>query len=360
MRILFLNQYFPPDPAPTGILLHELGEYLRSQGHEVDFVSSSQDYRSAKKNRKRLLREFLALGSIFFRGLKAPRPDVVFSASSPPCLLVAGTLLAVRHRAKSVHWLMDMYPELAIALGEVRQGLVAGLIEKLMGIGYRRANLVVALDEDMAERLKKYGVNAGIIQPWVLRPLMASAPTAPVEPDPEWTWVYSGNLGRAHEWETLLQAQALLEKRGLPCRLLFQGGGPSWPLAQARATGLNLRRCEWKDYAPEAELQSSLLRAHVLAVTQRPETQGLLWPSKLALAATLPRPILWIGPVDGAIARQIGKAPNHGIFAPGQALPIADWLQKFYESGIQPMENGDAGAHRTLLLQKWSEILCKL
>ncbi len=331
MRILFLNQYFPPDPAPTGVLLHELGEYLRSQGHEVDYVSSPQNYRSAKKNRRRLLREALALVSILFRGLKARRPDVVFSASSPPCLLVVATLLGAWHRAKSVHWLMDMYPELAVALGEVKPGFVSGVIGKLMGWSYRRACVVAALDEDMAARLKKHGVNAVIIPPWVLQSFIA--PAAAVAPAPEWTWIYSGNLGRAHEWETLLQAQALLEKRGLPCRLLFQGGGPSWPLAQARVGELNLRRCEWKGYAPEADLQASLLRCRVLAVTQRPETQGLLWPSKLALASTLPRPILWVGPVDGAIAQKLRQLPGSGIFAPGEAEQVAGWLQKVYENG---------------------------
>ncbi len=84
MRILFLNQYFPPDPAPTGILFRELGDHLREQGHEVDYVASAQSYRSAKKNQRRLLREFSALGSIFWGGVKARKPDIVISGSSPP------------------------------------------------------------------------------------------------------------------------------------------------------------------------------------------------------------------------------------------------------------------------------------
>jgi colanic acid biosynthesis glycosyl transferase WcaI len=102
VRILFLNQYFPPDPAPTGVLLRELGEYLRAQGHEVEFVSSRQDYRAAKKNRGRMVRELRALASIFFRAMRTQKPDVVFSASSPPCLVVVAALIALRHRAKGV------------------------------------------------------------------------------------------------------------------------------------------------------------------------------------------------------------------------------------------------------------------
>jgi len=359
MRILFLNQYFPPDPAPTGVLLHELGEYLQSKGHTVEFISARQDYRSTKKNRRRIFRELSALGSIFFQGFKTQRPDIIFSASSPPCLLVVATLLAMRHGAKSVHWLMDMYPELAVALGEIKEGFIPWAIKTLMGWAYRRAKLVVGLDDDMAARLKEYGVTAEIIPPWVLKPLIASSPITGAESEPDWTWIYSGNLGRAHEWESLLQVQALLEERRLPYRLLFQGGGPSWPLAQARAKELNLRSCDWKPYVAEAGLQSSLLRCLVLVVTQRPETQGLLWPSKLALVSTLPRAILWIGPVDGAIARKLRQLPHTGVFAPFQAVLIADWLQALHsnEGSFQPPVCDDATRQREQLLEKWDRLL---
>jgi colanic acid biosynthesis glycosyl transferase WcaI len=359
VRILFLNQYFPPDPAPTGVLLHELGEHLRAQGHEVEFVSSRQDYRYAKKNRGRMVRELRALTSIFFQAVQVQKPDVVFSASSPPCLVVAAALVALRHRAKGVHWLMDLYPEIAVTLGEIKPGPLPWLIEKLTGWAYRRCALVVGLDADMAARLEKYGVAAEIIRPWVLQSLLNAAPENEIAPDAEWTWIYSGNLGRAHEWETLLQTQAILEKRGSPWRLLFQGGGPSWPLAQARATELGLRRCDWKPYATEQELQTSLLRCRVLAVTQRPETRGLLWPSKLAMVSNLPRPVLFVGPVDGAIARELQKLPHAGVFAPGDAVQIASWLDAVRADGgfaITPPAQS-AAQKRALALEKWVGLL---
>lgn len=360
MRILFLNQYFPPDPAPTGVLLHELGEHLRALGHEVEFISSRQDYRSAKKKGgSRMLREMRALASIFFQALGARRPDLVFSASSPPCLVFAAALVALRHRAKGVHWLMDMYPEIAVALGEIKPGGLSRVIEKLTGWACRRCALVVALDADMAARLGKYGVASEVISPWVLQPLLDASPENEIAPDAEWTWIYSGNLGRAHEWETLLQTQLLLEQRGSPWSLLFQGGGPSWPLAQARATELGLRRCEWKPYVPEKELQTSLLCCRALVVTQRPETLGLLWPSKLALISNLPRPVLFVGPVEGAIASELRALPHAGVFAPGQSEQIAKWLSDIQADGgftiAPPGQN--AAKKREVLLEKWGALL---
>src|SRR5205085_2436785 len=152
---------------------------------------------------------------------------------SPPCLLVVATMVAWWHRAKSVHWVMDLYPEIAVALGEIRDGLLAQVIRKAMGWGYRRAAAVVALDEDMERRLGGCGTALVTIRPWVFAPVLEVLARTPGEAQEPWTWIYSGNLGRAHEWETLLAAQAILEKRGAGIRLLFQGGGPSRAVAEA-------------------------------------------------------------------------------------------------------------------------------
>lgn len=359
MHILFLNQYFPPDPAPTGVLLKELAQHLEAAGHTVDFVAAGQNYRAAQKKDGRMRRELGALAHMLVEALRRPRADVVLSATSPPCLLVVATLAAVWHRAKSLHWVMDLYPDIAVALDEIPASGLRGILRRFMDWCYRRAVVVVALDEDMAARLRAPGVRVEIIRPWVFASVLPVAASAHGEPEAPWTWIYSGNLGRAHEWETLLAAQAILEQRGAGIRLLFQGGGPSWPAAQARARELGLRECDWTGYIEESELPAALRRAQVLAVTQRPAAQGLLWPSKLGLILSLPRPILWIGPTEGAVAQFLRTRPNAGIFAPGDAEAVADWLQARKQNpresiNVVPL---DAQAHREAALSDWLRLL---
>jgi hypothetical protein len=357
VRFLFLNQYFPPDPAPTGRLLAELADFLKANGHEIAFVSSRQNYRGAAKSGRRALRELAALASILWRGILTPvRPDVVVSASSPPLLLLAATLVAMRHRAKSAHWLFDMYPELAEALGEIQRGWFLRSIELLMGWSYRRVDALVGLDDDMLMRLARYDVSGETIAPWVIgSPEQKAKARSDATSKPALsTLLYSGNLGRAHEWETLLQTQLLLERRDAPWRLVFQGGGPAWPSAQRRAEALGLRNCTWKSYAPEEKLHDSLLEADVLAVTQRPETRGLLWPSKLAFVRTIPRRILWIGPTDGAVARELRSVPQAGVFAPGSSTEIAEWLQQ--PIAVTPIVT-DPLVERARALKKWLALL---
>ena len=361
MRFLFLNQYFPPDPAPTGILLRELADDLAARGHVVDFVDAAADYRATQKQGGRMVREALALFKMLLAGVRRPRADVVIAGSSPPVVSFIAGLVAVWHGAKAVHWIMDLYPEIAVALGEIREGALSRNVARAMGWAYRRAARVVVLDEDMAERTRRYGVEPVIVRPWLFTSVLAR-PIQAIEPTAPWTWIYSGNLGRAHEWETLLAAQAIIEQRDGEMRLLFQGGGPSWPAARERAAAIGLKQCDWQPYIEEAELPASLLRAQVCAVTQISSTRGCLWPSKLGLVLTLPRPIVWIGPKDGAIARELRGLAHAGVFEPGDAAPVAAWLlaRKQRSDGVPREALVDASAQRAAAMARWRELILPL
>lgn len=294
-------------------------------------------------------RELASLAGMFWRGASMRRPDVIVSGTSPPCLLVVAQGLAIRHRARSVHWCMDLYPDIAVALGEVRKVTLFRIIDSVMGWCYRRVTRVVALDADMAALIKRHGVDSEIVRPWVITPMPHTiAANDPPAHATECDWMYSGNLGRAHEWETLLDAQALLEQRGSNHRLVFQGGGPSWPKARERAELLGLQRVEWRGYAQEDRLVESLLEAQCLVVTERPEVKGMLWPSKLALMLALPRPILYVGPRDSAIASQLGRLQHAGVFEPGDAAGVAGWLMRRQTfPNVQPGEVLNPHLHRS-------------
>jgi glycosyltransferase involved in cell wall biosynthesis len=217
------------------------------------------------------------------------------------------------------------------------------------------------LDADMAGHLRTYGVVPAVIAPWVLSSVTAQIERARAEPAEPWTWLYSGNLGRAHEWETLLKAQAILEKRGADLHLAFQGGGPARPTAEARARQLGLRQCHWKGYVPEEELSDSLQRAQVLVVTQVPAAQGLLWPSKLRLVLSLPRPILWVGPLNGAIARELAALPWAARFGQGEAAEVAEWLARLRENPPGRITAAvDPVAQREAALAAWLALMSRL
>lgn len=345
MKVLIVNQYAPPDASPTARLLGELRTGLQERGHTVDAVAETSEYRGHHgKGGSRAVREFRALWKMFIKTLLAPRADVVIAFSSPPCLLVVAALAAMIRRQPLVHWAMDLYPELAISLGEVAPGRVTQALGRAMRWAYRRCALVVALDEDMALHLARtYGIAAEVLAPWPASILAATPTAAPSgtsnSPGAEranlqWTWLYSGNLGRAHEWKVLLDVQAELERRQLPIQLLFEGGGASWPAAQAYARELSLRQCHWTGYVREDGSFSTVAASRLIVATQRPEAQGLLWPSKLARIIVMPKPLLWIGPTEGAIAESLKHRESTACFAATDVEVISDWIDNLWHSGV--------------------------
>jgi colanic acid biosynthesis glycosyl transferase WcaI len=330
MRILLLNQFVPPDSAPTSRLLADLADGIAAAGWEPVLLGAHSGYhKGGQRGLRRLFRDGLAHLKLFWAGLCAGPCDWVICLSDPPALPFTSALLARCKRARLAHWAMDVYPQVAEALGALSPGLVSHGVGKAMRFGYREADLLVALDADMRQQIESAGGRSvKILPPWP-PPIMPHADEASKRPpSSQRTWLYSGNLGRAHEYRDLLEAQQLIERSGGGWRLVFQGGGPCRAEAKAYAAELGLTACEWLDYAPEEALLPSLQQAEVLIATQRPCTRGLLWPSKLALMTLLDQPVLFVGPTVGPIADLLtqGTATN-GVFPPGRAGEIADWLR---------------------------------
>ncbi len=351
MHFLFLNQYVPPDPSPTARLLGDLAEHLEESGHTVRMVSAAQEYHRPSSTRVgRYWRELTGLVRLLAGGFRGAHPDVVLSLSSPPCLLIPATLIARLRGARSVQWVMDLYPDIAVALGEIPQGTTAASLDGQMGRSYRRCALVVALDTDMAQRLARHGVVAKVLPPWS----EVSLPSERVPLAQPWQWLYSGNLGRGHEWESLLRAQQLLEQRDVPVQLVFQGGGAARQKAQVLASELGLVRCSWRGYAPQDQIVENLLAAGAMIITQKPNVQGMLWPSKLATALQVPRPILWVGPANGAIAAALRERPGSGVFEPHEHAQIAAWVEQRWRN---PQDVPASPGTRPAALAQWTDWL---
>jgi hypothetical protein len=352
MNFLLLNQYKAPDPSPTARLLGDLAASLEEAGHQVTTIAQQRKYLGRPRGGiQRLLRELRAMAEMVIASLRLRRsPDVVLALSSPPCLLPVAAAIAWWHRARLAHWAMDLYPELAVLLGEIARGHVSRLITGLMRIGYTQTDLLIALDKDMASHLQRtYNVTARVLPPWpahlrteVRLNADESSPGAKLAAQ-QWTWLYSGNLGRAHEWKPLLDVQQQLEQRNLPIQLLFEGGGAAWPEAQRYGDALHLRSCRWTGYVTESQSFQTLRTSHLIVATQRRVAQGLLWPSKLARVIPLTKPLLWIGPTGGAIAQSLLRRPYAGVFEPEDVLRTADWIHELWaqRNTVPPQESDE-------------------
>jgi len=217
MHLVFLNQYYPPDVAPTGVMLQAVVGRLLEDGHEVTVIcaeggyaggavniehrtsniehrseeacsgcSSSSDSPHPTSNiqhpessipspltiirlgasrfgRGSFVGKLADYASYYFGAAWTlltlhPRPARIIALTTPPYLSVLARLVSKIRSADHEHWVMDLYPDVMVAHGMLAGGgwkhrLLTGLAR--WGFGGGRCGAIVTLGPDMAERVKK-------------------------------------------------------------------------------------------------------------------------------------------------------------------------------------------------------------
>ena len=189
----------------------------------------------------------------------------------------------------------------------------------------------VAIGEGMRKRLLDLGVDPArvdVIHNWSdderIQPLSAEANPLRGEwgLDGKFVVGYSGNLGRAHEYETLLAAADRLRgERNLV--FLFIGGGASMDGLRAEAQARGIENLIFRPYQAAERLRESLAVPDVHLVVLRPEMEGLIVPSKFYGIAAAGRPTIFVGSRDGEIAGLLSAGEAGFAVDQGDGLGLA-------------------------------------
>ncbi len=339
MRIILLNQAFYPDHAATAQHAHDLAKHLVTQGHQVAVVASRSIYGSkgaALPRREtvdgievhRVGKSIFGKASILARMfdfalfyllalvkvMRLKRPDVIVPFSTPPFIALVGWALKTVKRCRYVYWVMDLYPDVPIAFGIMKaDGFGARLLERVHRFCFRRADKVVVLGRCMRDRLIGKGTppeRIVLIPPWAdvdeLEPL-------PRDENPlrkEWgledklVVMYSGNLGLAHDIDTLRGAIVKLKDRD-DIRFVFVGGGKLMAQMQAFCEQQKLPNTVFKPYQPRESIRASLGLADLHLISQANAMTGLLVPSKLYGIMAAGRASVFVGQPDAEVGRVI-------------------------------------------------------
>ncbi len=342
MQIVFVNRYFHPDQSATSRMLSDLAFHLAEHGWKVAIIASRQRYDQPAANlpaleevhgvtvhrvyTSRFGRHFLpgrALDYLTFylaaawrlRNLLRPG-DLTVVKTDPPLFAVVAAPIVRRRGALLLNWLQDLFPEVAAKLGiPLLKGSAGRLLERLRNLTLRHAAVNVVPGEGMRRYLIAQGVDdarISVIHNWsdsrCIRPL-------PPESNPlRSAWGldgcfvvgYSGNLGRAHEFDTLLDAATRLRHR-TDIRFFIIGGGAHIPALKAAVAHRDLKNFRFEPHQPAERLCETLSAADVHLVVLRPEMEGLVVPSKLYGIAAAGRPTLFIGAADGEIAAILAR-----------------------------------------------------
>jgi putative colanic acid biosynthesis glycosyltransferase WcaI len=331
VRFLLLNQFYPPDAAPTGVYLHDVARGLVAAGHEVRVLASRRGYDgggpfAARETMdgvdvRRLPTAPFGYGAVWrgashlsYLALALPRAvaggwaEHVVTLTSPPYVGVLGALAARLRAATHVHWAMDLYPDVLDAHG--MGGWVQGPLRALARWQMRATRLVLTPSADMAERLRaRAGTNTAVADvPLWTRPHERAANLGALRQAFGWpahalVLLYSGNLGLGHRFDEFLAAARRLGPDG-PL-WVFAGGGARRGEIEAAASDAPVRLLA---YADPAEHRARALAADVHLLSLRTSWDGLIVPSKLQAAFGAGRPVIFVGNRRGDIGRWIAES----------------------------------------------------
>jgi len=399
-RILFLNRFFPPDHSATSQILGDLAFHLAGHGHDVRVFTSRQRYddpraqlpptetiagvRVYRLSTTRFGRpslvgrgfDYLSFYASVWRSVRAAAEpgDILVAKTDPPLLCVVARQAARQRGLHLVNWLQDLYPEVAARLGVpfVRGPLESGLYG-LRDTTLRDAAANVVIGHRMAQTVLSRGIAANrlhVIPNWCddkeIRPLPRLDNPLRREWRLEDRFVvgYSGNLGRGHEFDTVLAAAERLRDVA-SIVFLFIGGGSQLDelVRQVKDRGLDHSFC-FIPYQDRAVLRYSLTVPDVHWLSLRPEIEGLMFPSKLYGIAAAGRPFIAVTARGGEIA---DLARRHGcgiVVEPGEAQAFAAAVrslsadpERVAAMGMRARQMLDANFTRQQAFERWRGLL---
>jgi glycosyltransferase involved in cell wall biosynthesis len=354
LKVVFVNRFFFPDHSATSQLLSDFCFFLANKGFEIHVVASQQLYEdpgarlsseedvfgvkvhrvwTSRFGRQRLflraidyLTYYLATGWYLLN--LASRNDIVVAKTDPPMISVVAWIIAGIKGARLVNWVQDLFPEVAYAIGGGKINRFGRMLGWLRNGSLRDASLNIAIGSKMAKRIAGFGVQDGKVQ--TVHNWADGGDISPCEKNAnplskawglcgKFVVGYSGNMGRVHEFETILRAiDRLAGKSDIVFLFIGSGAKRSWLEAKCRSWTNVL----FKPYQPRDQLKFSLCVPDVHLVSLRPDMEGLIVPSKFYGIAAAGRPTIFVGDPDGEIPGILHSAECGVTVASGDATGL--------------------------------------
>ncbi|MBE0612769.1 MAG: glycosyltransferase family 4 protein [Burkholderiales bacterium] len=389
MRVIFTNRYFYPDHSATSQMLSDLAFFLAGAGHEVCVVTSCQRYddaaaglppraridgvdvhrvRTTRFGRDKLVGRaldyvtfYLAAGWALWRLTRAG--DVLVAKTDPPLISVVAAMVARWRGARLVNWVQDVFPEVAEALGvRALGGPQAEVLRWLRNWAFGAAAANVVLGERMAEVVGRAGrmpERTRVIPNWAdmeaIRPVAAADNPLRREwgLDGKFVVCYSGNMGRVHEFDTILDAAQGLAGGAAAVVFLFIGDGAQRRMLEDQVHRRGLANVQFRPYQDRAGLSFSLCVGDMHLVSQRPEVEGYVFPSKLYGILAAGRPVVFVGDPEGEISQLIERDGIGAAVRQGDAVGLAEQLLRL--QGDAALREAMGARARALLCERYDK-----
>ncbi len=393
IRLSIITQFYPPDYAATGQLIQELATQLGQQGMDIHIFTGQPGYafQTAAAPAKELSEKIFirrsrasriwpqrirgrALNGLLFclrsglHLLKACwRGDILLLTTEPPYLPVLGFLANICFGLPYVCLLYDLYPDVAVALNVVppKHWLVR-FWDTVNRWIWKRARGVIVLSSTMKDRVSakcpEIKEKISVIHSWADYKWIK-----PIHKKDNWfvsqhkladkfTVLYSGNMGRCHDMDTIVEAAELLKNE--PIQFIFIGAGAKRKVCIEKVRDLGLSNCLFLPYQDKQTLPYSLTAGDLSLVSISPGLEGVIAPSKLYGILASGRPVAAICEKHSYLRSLLAEANCGAAFNNGDAQSLAEFI-RFLAADTQLAAHMGSAGRRYLMAHFTPEIIAE-
>lgn len=377
ISLSIVTQFYPPDFAATGQFVEELATRLAERiqvqvftgqpgyAYQTENAPQEELKNGVKIRRSRITHTRKKIGrtlsSLLFCARSAwhlmrreNRGDIVLFVSEPPYLQTLGYLANWLCNLPYACLVYDLYPDVAVELGVVpaNHGLVRFWNAVNQRVWNRAASIIVpseTMKERITDRFPEFANKITVIHNWAdptwIKPLAKQDNSFAhthnlVE---KFTVLYSGNMGRCHDMNTILGAARELNNE--PVQFVFIGGGPKREECIKTVQDWGLTNCLFLPYQDKSTLPESLTACDLSLVSIDVGMEGLVAPSKFYSAVSSGNPVAVICEPHSYLRQLVAEANCGAAFNNGDSQGLAGFIRYLMKDAQVKNQMGSSG-HR--------------
>jgi glycosyltransferase involved in cell wall biosynthesis len=360
MKILFVTQWFDPEPFTKGLLF---ARELVARGHSVQVLTGFPNYpggtvyagyrirpwareqldgvnvirvalypshdRSAWRRAANYLS--FALSVSLLGSALVDTPEVIYAYHPPITVGLAAAFIGLCRGVRLVCDIQDPWPDTIAATGMISNRGALAILSGLSSLLYRRAARLVALSPGVRQRLTDRGVppdKIDVIYNWCdeMETNQACEKAHP-EGERHFVVLFAGTMGLAQDLDTLIHAAGICQDELPLARFVLMGSGVDRMRLEALAQKIQPTNLTFSPAQPMHAMRKAWMQADALLVHLKndPLLDASI-PSKTQAYMAAGKPILMAARGDAAaLVRRAGAGI---VCAPGDARSIADAVKE--------------------------------
>ncbi|HDK27217.1 MAG TPA: glycosyltransferase WbuB, partial [Candidatus Atribacteria bacterium] len=306
----------------------------------------------------------------------------VLVLSNPPFISFHGLILKIFKKCKVIYNVQDLFPDLAVELGKLRNKPFIFVLKTLSKYIIRKMDKVIVVGECMEQKIREEVLKDGeadhivTIHNWadgeklkVIGVLGVGAEDNCLKR--EWSLegkfvvLYSGNIGYLHEFDTIIKAAEDLRDSGYKdIVFVFIGEGIKKEYIRKKAVERGLNNILFFPYQARDKLTYSLGIADVSLVTLEKGFEGMVVPSKIYGILASGRPVIAVVGGESEIVEIIREGNCGEVVKIGDYQALVDGIINYYKDRKKCREDGLNGRRyfeenfdRKIATRKYIEVI---